>query len=239
MAVVAQTILDDALDLVEMTGSGFAVAARTKRWANQALSNIHYRLADGDNDWFSNTVDITISAGTAEYGLPNGTLYSSAPQFYKARGVWLKYNDYIYPLPKWHMQERHGWNANGPETGGTVQLDYIKVFQEINPSGNWNVLTVDTQYPPGWEDYAVCFVARRLAIRDENYERAAELKSERDSALMQVLQSLGPRDVGMPDRVQDVTNRWGMNRYDDAGLEQYYYRIKGDKLAIGSTGIIR
>jgi hypothetical protein len=240
MAVTGDTLIAGVLDLVEMenaTGtSGFAVTARVKHTINQGLSKLYYTLADGDNDWFVAAATITVTAGTSAYALPNGTLYSSAPQFYKLSHLYRSYNDKSFPLEKAQLTEQVGWPTSGPQTSGTVVMGYIPVFTPISEAGDWSALTVSTQFPPGWDDYVECFAARRLAIRDEQYERAAELGRERDAALAHVLAHVSPRDISRPDRVQDVTGRW--QGVDTSPPDKWLYRLSGDYLVISSPGVV-
>lgn len=235
MAISAQDVLDQALDLAEMehaTGTtGFANRNRIQDSFNKAMSRLHYRLAAADNDWWCSEATIPISAGTTRYGLPNGTLYSSAPQFYKLRNLLLVYGNKLYNIPKFQVVEIDGWESTGPQTDATLTMQYIPAYVPIT-RGDWQAVDISYPYPPGWEDYVACFIARRLTIRDENYERARELKTERDEALADVMQQATPRDVGRPERVVDVTGRWQSDVHGYWGVN-YAYRLFGDYLEIG------
>lgn len=235
MAIAAQDVIDQALDLVEMenaTGTtGFAVTNRIQDAFNQGLARLHYTLADGDFDWWTETATIPVVADTATYGLPNGTLYSSAPQFYKMKVLYLVDADKLYPLPKFQEQEIVGWDATGPRTSATLRMHYIPAYVPI-ARGDWSATNISYPYPPGWEDYVACFIANRLAIRDEQYERAMALSAERDAVLGHIIAHVAPRDIGMPDRVVDVSQRWSSQLHWYYN-QNYAYRLRGDNLEIG------
>lgn len=239
MAIAAQDVIDQAIDLVEMEQSsgeaGFAVRERVQNMFNQGLAKLHYTLADGDLDWHAERATISVTAGTSQYQLPNGTLYSSAPQFYKLKALYLVKNSKLYVVPKYQEQEISGWEDTGPQSNETLRMTYIPAYVPITPAVDWSSTNIAYPYPPGWEDYVACFIARRLSIRDENYERAEQLRSERDQALLSVMQHVSPRDVGRPDRVVDVSGRFG-NDYQFAWTPAFRYRLFGDYLEIGQPG---
>ncbi len=233
-----QDVIDQALDLVEMTNAtgttGFAVTNRVQDLFNQGLGKLHYTLADGDMDWRAERATITVTSGTSQYALPDGVLYDGAPQFYKLKDLYLVKSGHLYPIPKFQPSEISGWEATGPQENETLRMTYIPAFKPV-PRGTWTNLEIDDSYPPGWEDYVACFIAHRLSIRDEQYERAQVLAMERDQALMLVMQHVAPRDVGRPDRVQDVTGRWRSAR-TFAWNPDFSYRIFGDYLELGQAG---
>lgn len=235
MAISAQDVLDQALDLAEMehaTGTAaFANRNRIQDSFNKAASRLHYRLAGADNDWYCSEATIPVTAGTARYALPDGTLYSAAPQFFKLRNLLLEYCDKWFNIPKFQVVEIDGWETTGPQTDATLTMQYIPAYVPI-ARGDWAAVDIAYPYPPGWEDYVACFIARRLCIRDENYERAQVLQQEMNEALGEVMQQASPRDVGRPERVVDVTGRWqtGIHGYCNTN---YAYRLFGDYLEIG------
>ena len=362
MSISVSDVINQALDLVEMENAngltGFAVTSRVQNLFNQGLSHLHYTLADGDFDWWTETATIPITAGTATYTLPDGALYSAAPPFYKLKALYLVDAGKLYPLPKFQEQEIAGWDASGPRAAASLRMHYIPTYEPIshivNPSfnildgdgvqtgwtattsgatatvvltsdgyvalggnvgetaiisqyiedlvpgetysikvdirgvsgtvtvdatgstlsetitdsgrvsatfvpdgpsttlrighdgtelttaniehvvleGPWGSKYVDKHYPPGWEDYVACFIAHRLSVRDEQYERAMALAGERDAAIGRVIMHVSPRDIGRPDRVVDVTGRWLPTPIDYTN-KNYAYRLRGNYLEIG------
>ena len=232
-----QEVIAQALDLVEMTSAtgatGFAVTSRVQDLFNRGLSKLYYILADGDLDWFSSRVTLSVSSGTAQYRLPDGVLYDGAPQFYKLKDLFLVSGGKIYAVPKFQHGEISGWEETGPRSNETLRMTYIPAFSPV-PKGDWATdgPELDTPYPPGWDDYIACFIAARLSIRDEQYERRMALKEDEREALMHVMQHVAPRDVGRPDRVIDVTGRWGSG-INSPFNPKFCYRLFGDYLELG------
>jgi len=238
--VIPQDVIAQALDLVEMestTGaSGFAYTTRVQDLFNRGLGKLHYILADGDLDWFSERLTISVSSGTAQYALPDGENYNGAPQFYRLKDLYLVKSGKVYVVPKYQAAEISGWEATGPQTNETLRMTYIPAYipLERNEDG-WADEELAHTYPAGWDDYVACFIAHRLSIRDEQYERAATIAAERDQALMGIMQHVAPRDVGRPDRVVDVTGRW-QHDYQSAWTPNFAYRLFGEYLEIGQPG---
>lgn len=83
--------------------------------------------------------------------------------------------------------------------GKTVTVDYIPTFTDLSDSGASTFDGIN-----GWEEYAVCFAARNMATKDEEWELARALESDM-ARLKERISKLAPhRDAFRPRRLQDV-----------------------------------
>lgn len=149
-----------ALDYADMTGSSFPVTARVTNYINAAASDLYDLLIDAG--WFSKTQTITLIAGTESYSL--------SADFFRVQEVSYISGDRKYPLHRYERKELHGVQR-GPQTSGTVELDYAPHFIRMDLS---SITTIDlafangAQLPNGWEDYIAMQAASKLLGREES-----------------------------------------------------------------------
>jgi hypothetical protein len=246
MTIYCQDIVDQALEIVEMSQdystSGFAERNAVQRWFNQAAGRLHYDIANADNTWWNEEVTIPVTAGTARYGLPNGTLYSSAKPFYKMNHLLVVENGRVYSVPKFQRHEIDGWSSTGPRESATLKMQYTPAYEPA-ALGIWSVSTpaLSTQYPPGFEDYVAMFIARRLSIKEEKFERAQALIMEMAEAKQRALDNAAVRDQARPESVQDTSGRWAVKVWEletvDVLKSGFAYRLFGDYLELGQPQV--
>ncbi len=90
-----------------------------------------------------------------------------------------------------------------PQAGLTVTMDYIPACPLLSD----DVSTFDGIN--GWEEYAVCFAARCIALKDEEYELAQVLAGEMQRLSGRIAKLAPHRDAFRAERVQDVRRLGG------------------------------
>lgn len=223
-------IWDAGVEYADMTDSSFPNTDFRLPWVNSALSDIHYMLADAtpDAEWTTESATITVTSGTGEYALPDGTLYSSAPKFYKLLGLWRVESDVRFPVRKFQRLELSGYKAF-PSRNATLLMEYVPAFVNLTAHDD----DIDDIYPPGWEEIASMAVGMRLLAKEESLDAMKALGALRGEKLTQLMRGVTPRDYGRPDRIEDVTNRWNRSRtITQTGLPWFYYRIQGSNLQL-------
>lgn len=244
--IYCQDVVDQALEIAELVNdystTGFANRNQVQRWFNHAASRLHYDIANSDATWWNEEATIPVVAGTARYGLPNGTLYSSAKPFYKMNHLLIVDSGRVYSVPKFQRHEINGWSSTGPTTAQTLRMQYVPAYEPVT-LGDWTSTTptLSSQYPPGFEDYIAMFIARRLSIKDEKYERAQALLAEIAEAKLRTLDNAASRDLAHPETIQDTSGRWDTKVWDLNTLEivkcGFAYRLFGDYLEIGQVQV--
>jgi len=230
-------ILSMALDYADMTNSQFPDATLTLKYVNNALSKLHYHLANGDNDWFAEQAYFQVTAGGEFFPLPDGTNYvktssdATVPRkFYRLTKLFLHVSDREYEIPKLMRHEQYGF-TRAPLVSGNLDMLYVPEFKALTAISG----AIDTTYPVGWEDYCAWIIARRLLIKEESFEAATAAASEAAELLKEIDRAVASRDASYPQRIEDTTGRWQWSRrwllarnYEN----NYSYRIEGNNLII-------
>lgn len=93
-----------------------------------------------------------------------------------------------------------------PSGGQTIQIWYApRVSQLIQPTDIVDGVS-------GWEEYIVDDMCRKMLIKEESFEQAAEFKSDRDEVHKRIEEAAENRDIGEPETVSDSRRRnfsWG------------------------------
>jgi hypothetical protein len=85
-----------------------------------------------------------------------------------------------------------------PQMTDTIRLEYIPVCPSL-------VLDTDTfDGVDGFEEYAVCYAARRMAVKDSDMELANLIYQDMNRQMTRIQRMGAERDKGRPQRVQDV-----------------------------------
>lgn len=99
-----------------------------------------------------------------------------------------------------HYELQNGYIELLPlhRAGRTVVLEYVPTVTDlVSDADEFDGIN-------GWEEYAVCFAARCMAFKDEEYELARALEGEM-GRLRERIQKLAPtRDTFRAERVKDV-----------------------------------
>ena len=226
-----------ALDYADMTNSQFPDSSLELKHVNNALSKLHYHLANGDNDWFAEQAYFQVTAGTEFFPLPDGTTYrrtasdATVPKkFYRLTKLFLHVSDREYEIPKLMRHEQYGF-TRAPLVSGWLDMLYVPEFKALTVTSD----SIDTTYPVGWEDYCAWVVARRLLIKEESLEQATAAAAEAAEILKEIDTAVASRDSSYPQRIEDTTGRWQWSRrwllarnYEN----NYSYRIEGQNLII-------
>lgn len=224
-----QQIWDRGVDLADMTGSSFPDTDMMLPYVNSAVSDIHYMLADAvpDCEWHYATATIPVTANDGRYDLPDGTLYSSAPRFYKLLALWRVENDRRYLVPKYMRSEAHGYKPY-PSVSATLLMEYVPAYVNLTAASD----SIDDIYPPGWEDIAIMSVAAKLLHREESFDAEKSILALRNEKLGIMMRGVTPRDIGAPERVEDVSDRWRGMDSRWVSSPAFQYRIAGQELLI-------
>lgn len=179
------------------------------RWVNKGLLELYDMLVEArGRDYYRAEQVIPLVPGTTDYALPIG--------FYKLVGLRHEQGGALHPYdPAQDAELRDGsvmvgaspryYQLRGanvtllPVPGaGNVICDYVPAFADLSAESS----TFDGV--SGWEDYASLFAAKRIAIRNEDFELVATLTQEM-ATLAERIGKLAPkRDAGHPRRVTDV-----------------------------------
>ena len=230
-------IYNQALDYADMTNSQFPDSTLALKHVNNALSHLHYHLANRDNDWFAEQAYFQVTAGADFFPLPDGTIYQRTSldatipkKFYRLTKLFLHVSDREYEIPKLMRHEEYGFTRT-PLVSGWLDMLYVPEFKALTALSD----TIDTTYPVGWEDFCAWIVARRLLIKEESFEAATAAASEAAELLKEIDMAVTERDSSYPQRIEDTTGRWQWSRrwllarnYEN----NYSYRIEGNNLII-------
>lgn len=178
------------------------------------------------------TAQFTVEQGMAYITLPNGSLYSSAPAFYKVAGVdvsvnpgngqwfslprfnWIDRNRYstlqlsgtvqsIYGLAYCEFGDRL-WFIPQPQTSLYIRLWYVPVVTELLQDVDMMPFSVS-----GWSELVILDAAIKALVKEESYEQAQVLAQERSDMVMRIEETAANRDVGQPNTVSNTRARVG------------------------------
>jgi hypothetical protein len=212
------TLLDlrtRALDYADMTSSGFAVTARLTDYVNDGLAELHEMLAM--HEYILNQATINLVAGTEGYELPES--------FYKASRLWHLVGGRRYEIDRFTLSQLHGRKTSGPSSAGVAQLWYVPQLTRLSGDSD----EVLEQLPVGWENFVALHAAVQLLIREESDPQA--LMAERERVKQRVMVHVEPRDIGIPDQIEDSSHRWS-GCLDDLSGTTLRYRIMDQSIQI-------
>jgi hypothetical protein len=232
-----------ALDYADMTNSQFPNTALQLQYVNNALSKMHYHLANGDNAWFAETATVPVTPGAYQFALPDGAHYVRSDidpavpvKFYRLTKLLLNVSNREYEIPKLYRHEQYGFTKT-PLVAGNLDMLYVPEFAPLAAMAT----NIDTTYPAGWEDYVAWIIAKRLLMREESVEAAAMADSEAKELLAEMDRAVASRDSSYPQRIEDTTGRWQWTRrwllarnYEN----NYSYTIEGQNLIIVEPAIL-
>lgn len=234
-----QNVWDTAVEYADMTNSQFPAQDSTTqlRYVNNALSHLHYRLANGDNKWFAEQAYFQVVAAQEFFPLPDGTNYqrtvldtTTPKKYYRLTKLYFHDADRSFEIPRMYRHETYGFTRT-PLVSGFLDMLYVPEFVPLTSLSG----SIDTTYPAGWEDYAAIRVARRLLKREESVDDAALWKEEYDEVCRNIDAAVASRDSAYPQRIEDTTGRWQWARrfllarnYEN----NYSYIIEGKNLII-------
>lgn len=217
-----RTLIRQEADLVN---SQFVTDAELNTYINQSRYRLYDKLiiSFGD-DYFVSTATITTDGVNTSFALPDGTLYSAAPVFYKGGLVEVVSGSGVQPnqpvtLRRYNLRDKNRFNMPMVTVGSPFWpryrfLDGNIVFDRLPVSG----LGVKLWYAPklsplvsdsdvaddwsGWLELVVVDCCIKCRLKEESdisgfAARKAELVAEIDEAK-------GNRDLGEPNTVAET-----------------------------------
>lgn len=104
---------------------------------------------------------------------------SMVPMYYRIRASYLD----VYPAPF---------------GSGSLELSYVPCANKlVNDSDTFDGIN-------GFEEYVVCYAARRMAIKDADFELANMIYQDMNRQIERIERMAADRDRGHPERVQDI-----------------------------------
>ena len=236
-------IWTQALDYADMTNSQFPDSSLELKHVNNALSKLHYHLANSQNDWFADQAYMPITAGVEYFPLPDGTTYTHTSsdatiprKFYRMTKLFLNVSNREYEIPRLFRHEEYGY-TRAPLVSGHADMLYVPEFKALTATS----AAIDTTYPAGWEDYCAWIIARRLLMKEESFEAATAAAAEASELLKDINEAVCCRDSSYPQRIEDSSGRWDQGRrwklarnYEN----NYSYIIEGQSLIIVNPQIL-
>lgn len=205
-------------DMLPFTTLTFVTHDVALQWANDALSKMHYLVANSGQEYFKSSQDFTLVGGTDQYALPTDIhkplgcdeITSSGSRYRMGRYGWQERDKYQDALGQsavaWSQFEYLVIGQNleliPVPSSGTVRLYYIPQFVKLVSDSD----PVSPIFFEGWEQYAVLSVA--INARDKQEVDYSQLAAERDQLWQMFVDFLAPRDAGEPKHVVDVYGRF-------------------------------
>jgi hypothetical protein len=193
----------------------------------------------GDNYFLAPALQFQTS-GTANYPLPDGKLYNGAPALYKLAGVDVGINasnNQWFTLPRFNFIDRNRYSTL--QLAGTVQSLYGLAYDVMGNTLMFiplptNAQTIQLWYIPmltqmlqdtdmmpfsisGWSELVIVDAAIKALIKEESYEQASALITERSELLERINVTAANRDVGQPNTVSNTRARCGDQNFGSFG----------------------
>lgn len=204
---------------------------------NFNLNQSSFRLYDllvqkfGEKYFLAPPVQISTN-GTSTYPLPNGVLYNNAPALYKLAGVDAGVNptnQQWFTLPKFNWIDRNKFSTLQlagttqsifglaycdfgtdlyiiplPTTANTLQLWYVPIMQQLLKDTDMLPFSIS-----GWSELVIVDASIKALVKEESYEQAAALVTERTGLLDRIETTAANRDIGQPNTVSNTRARAG------------------------------
>lgn len=223
-------IWDRAVEYADMVNSSFPTSDTALRlnYVNTALSQLHYKLAELDPDYFHAEASQPVVAGVPSYALPS--------DFYKLKQVYLVDGSKRYMIDRFQHGTMDGWE-NAPLDSGSLALLYVPAFSKLAAIGD----AIGSRLPPGWEEWCSLKIAIKLLMREESdVSTLTALFQDVDG---QIAASAAPIDSAVVDKVVDTGMRFypapWLRIMQTIGPLTYRYRIQGSRLYILQPDVLR
>lgn len=214
-------------------------------YINQSSFELYDLLVTTYEDYYvAPPVQFSTDGSTFQYPLPDGTLYSAAPEFYKLMGVDLglssasnafvtlqkfdfaERNRYVYPqltstyLGVSNLRYRLVGSTlmfiPTPSAGQIVRLWYIPRLKTLS------ALTDTADGISGWTEYVICDAAIKCMQKEES--DVSVLMAQKMALIKRIQDTAMDRDAGQPDTISDVRSmsaRWGGTPNGDGSYGGY------------------
>lgn len=221
----------------DMVNSDFISTAEWNSYINQSYFELYDLLVQkyGDDYFVAEPVEIPMDGSSYLYPLPDGTLYSGAPAFYKLLGVDLQLvnngspgtfvtvkpfsfqdrNRYAVPNfqsfygvtnLRYRLQGNNLWLTPTPASGQTIQLWYVPRLTQLVDDDD----TVDGI--SGWTEYIIIDAAIKAMQKEES--DVSVLFAQKQAMIQRIEAAAENRDAGNPACVTDSRSSdtgWGSN----------------------------
>lgn len=201
---------------------------------NQLIAQSYFELYDllvqkYGNDYFvAEPVTITADGTSDRFSLPNGTLYSSAPAFYKVLGVDVKISntaDNYVALKNFTFADRNRLqSAYVPEPYGSsgyryrVTGDKLWISPRAQSGQQFRLWYVPRLTPPtadastldgisGWTEYVIVDAAIKALQKEES--DVSVLLAQKVALIRRIEAAAENRDAANPQRVTDTSDEGG------------------------------
>lgn len=216
-----------ARERADMTNSQFIGDAELNTYINMGMLELYDLLVQANEDYFTTSTNLTISAGANTAALP--------ASFYKLRGLDYSLNGSYVNVPLFNFQDRNRassrniWSSVlGDGRRYRVFADSIMIQDIDNAAGSYRawyipalaylVNTTDTLPASlskfGWDEYIVLFAAERMLSKEES--DTAEVRGQRGELANRITIMATDRQVDQSEQIADVqSNRpLGSSWYD-------------------------
>lgn len=227
MATTLLNLQTRARERADMVNSQFISDAELNTYINMGMLELYDMLVQANEDYFTTSTNLTISAGSNTAALP--------ATFYKLRGLDFSLNGSYVNVPLFNFQDRNRassrniWsNLLGDGRRYRVFADNIMIQDIDNAAGSYRawyipslsylVNTSDTLPASlskfGWDEYIVLFAAERMLSKEES--DTAEVRAQRGELANRITAMSTDRQVDQSEQIADVqSNRpLGSSWYD-------------------------
>lgn len=169
-------------------------------------------------DYYVKTFAITTTAVTDTYALPTDFLsllgvdvafgqniiLTARPFMWNERNRYKWYPGWVYSQPVFYRLQAGSIKfIPAPQGGYAITLWYVPTPTPlVAPSDTFDGIA-------GWEEYVVLDVAIKALTKDGDLETAGALLGQKAAMRARIEAAAGARDVGAPERVQDVSREDG------------------------------
>lgn len=221
MTVTLLQLRTQARQRADAENSQYITDAELTGYINNSAAELYDLLIGAyDADYFLESVSFSTTSGTADYLLPNGTLYSAAKTFYKLRGVDAKINSSDwFALRPYNFNERNrnedfGWSTlAGPMVRYRVSGNYLKFSPTPDSATSvrlWYIPTYTALAADGdilqdvnaFSEYVVVDAAIKCRIKEDL--DITVLMAVKAALKQRIEQMAENRDAGNPESVSDI-----------------------------------
>ncbi len=234
--VQLRTAIRQRADMVNSTGvytNSFITDDELNSYINQSYFELYDLLITTYEDYYvAPPLIIPTDGSTQQYPLPDGTLYSAAPAFYKLTGVdlglasttnaWVTIrkfdfigrNRYVFPqltstyLGVFNLRYRLVGSTlmliPTPSSGQYLRLWYIPRLTTLSADADL------ADGISGWTEYIICDGAIKCMQKEES--DVSVLFGQKQALIKRIEESAMNRDAGQPDCISDIrsySERWG------------------------------
>lgn len=214
----------------DMVNSQFVSDSEVTSYINQSYFELYDLLIQkfGDNYYVAPQLTITTDGVNSQFALPDGSLYSNAPAFYKMLGVDLVLNTNVpssaVRLEQFDFNNRNDYGfPNVQAFGGASNLRYringSKIWFSPLPSANqsiglWYIPRMTTLSTgtdavdgvSGWTEYIIIDAAIKCLQKEES--DVSVLAVQKGEMIKRIEAAAENRDAGSPPTVADVVGAY-------------------------------